>query len=1252
MQDNGTKLYTSSAWDDVKGGDGMECLIDYSDVNIQYGTYVRGQISRTTNHWGSATDIEPSSGNWVTPFIIDPVDPSVIYAGYEEIYKTTDRGNSWSTISSFSSGNFDAMAIAPSNNQVLYVSTGSNIWVTVDGGSNWTNINSTLPLGSSNITYIAVKGDDQNTVWVSLSGYNNNNVYESTDGGSSWTNISAGLPGIPAYSIVQNTQSTGEVQLYVGTELGVYFKKGSDNWVEFNTGLPNVKIGELEIFYDAIALNSKLYAATYGRGLWVTNVEEPNNDLASITTSSIADITHNSATVGGEVVSEGASSVTERGIVWNLTGSPTTSDNKVIDGSVGTGSYTTSLSGLTAETTHYVKAYAINSHGTAYGAIVSFNTLSETPGIETSNPTNITNSTATVGGDISYEGASAITERGIVWNLTGDPTTSDNKIVEGSTGTGVFTVSMSGLSASTMYYVKAYASNTNGTSYGSEVNFMTLCDAISSLPYIQNFDGFTTSSGPGCSNEEFEQEDCWMNDHLNDETDWAPWSGSTSSSSTGPNDDISGGGNYLYTEASGSCTNLTASLLSPIFDFSTTDNQELVFYYNMYGTSMGSLKIDLHYNGTWHDGINVNWGGIIASSISGNQGQGWNKAVADISAADTYSDVQIRFSGTTGSSFTSDIALDNIEIREKYICTPPSSQASGIVASDVTYNEATLSWTSDGDHVIVVAKEESAPSITPENGDSYAANSIFGSGDNLGSGSFVIYTGADETVSITSLNEATEYYFAVYKYNEGDYCYNLISPATGNILTAGYCSSEATSIYDSRIDEVIINTINNNTTSDCATYSDFTALSTDVEQGQTFTLSLTLGSCGGDYAKGAKVYVSDINSVTTTYTANIAIPSIFLGSVRMRIVCSETNDLSFIEPCGEYYYGETEDYTLNVVNECSEVLIEKQPEDTSACLGGNASFSVVATNANSYQWFKDENIIDGETNNSFAVNNVSSNDEADYTCLITGSCGSPVTTSIASLTLNTNATITAEPASIEVCEGETAEFTIVAAGTGLSYQWKKGTENVGTNSPTLSITLVTENDATDYSCVVSGTCNSIESNSANLSLKIATQITTQPADINTSVGDDITFSVVADGENLLYQWRFDGINIDGANEDSHQILSVVKDDAGEYTVTVSGDCGDVTSETANLSVTTGIQELSEFGIKVYPNPSEGIFNIQYSNLEKAVEVLIYSLDGKVVYNEKHFSQMNVINISDKAKGMYIVRFNFEDKSIVSNIILK
>lgn len=284
LQDNGTKLNVGTSWFDVKGGDGMECLIDYSDNNIQYGTYVNGQIDRTMNHWVNRTAIEPADagdGAWVTPYIINPVNPSTLYAGYAEVWKTTNRGDSWTQISNLSVGNYiRSMAIAPSDTMTLYVAGFSNIYKTNNNGGVWTNISSGLPTSNSQITYIAVKHDDPNTVWVTFGNYTAAKVFETTDGGANWTNISSGLPGIPVYTIVQNKLGTSGVQLYVGTEVGVYYKNGTNDWISYNNGLPNVKIGELEIYYGSTVQTSKLRAATYGRGLWETPLDYPSTPMS------------------------------------------------------------------------------------------------------------------------------------------------------------------------------------------------------------------------------------------------------------------------------------------------------------------------------------------------------------------------------------------------------------------------------------------------------------------------------------------------------------------------------------------------------------------------------------------------------------------------------------------------------------------------------------------------------------------------------------------------------------------------------------------------------------------------------------------------------------------------------------------------------------------------------------------------------------------------------------------------------------
>lgn len=319
LQDNGTKLLAYGKWYDVKGGDGMECIIDYTNVNIQYGTYVNGQISRTVDHWHNEVEIQPvdaGSGAWVTPYIIHPTDPQILFAGYSDVWKTQDNGNSWSKISSLSlSTPITSMAIAPSNPEVLYIAIYNKIWKTVNGGDSWAVITGSLPVITSDITSIAVKNDDANTVWVTLSGFNSNKVFQSILGGTTWVNISIGLPPIPVNSIVQNKQSLDEVHLFVGTDFGVFFKKGINDWVAYNSNLPNVKVSELEIYYAPYMDSSVLKAATYGRGLWESFIiisDSPvagnaNTDSHCISSSNVLTLKNYAGTVQWQSSSDGVS---------------------------------------------------------------------------------------------------------------------------------------------------------------------------------------------------------------------------------------------------------------------------------------------------------------------------------------------------------------------------------------------------------------------------------------------------------------------------------------------------------------------------------------------------------------------------------------------------------------------------------------------------------------------------------------------------------------------------------------------------------------------------------------------------------------------------------------------------------------------------------------------------------------------------------------------------------------------------------
>jgi uncharacterized protein (TIGR02145 family) len=225
--------------------------------------------------------------------------------------------------------------------------------------------------------------------------------------------------------------------------------------------------------YHVRAYATNAAGTAYGNDVTFTS-SAPDAVLPDVTTSAVSGITVSSATGSGNVTSDGGGTVTVRGVCWNISGNPTTSDSKTTDGT-GTGLFTSSITGLTASTIYYVRAYATNSAGTAYGNQVSFATSDPAPLLPTLTTTAITgisSSSATSGGNITGDGGAGITVRGVCWSISSNPTTSDSKTGDGS-GIGIFSSNLSGLSANTLYYIRAYATNSSGTAYGNQVTFTT-----------------------------------------------------------------------------------------------------------------------------------------------------------------------------------------------------------------------------------------------------------------------------------------------------------------------------------------------------------------------------------------------------------------------------------------------------------------------------------------------------------------------------------------------------------------------------------------------------------------------------------------------------------------------------------------------------------------------------------------------------------------------------------------------------------
>ncbi|MCP5108009.1 MAG: hypothetical protein GY950_31760, partial [bacterium] len=196
----------------------------------------------------------------------------------------------------------------------------------------------------------------------------------------------------------------------------------------------------------------------------------------TVDTPTSADITPTTATLGGNVSSINGANVTERGVYWSTTDGftpPGQGTNVSETGDWGTGAFTVPVTGLPPGTTIYFRAYAVNSAGTGYSAQDSFPTPPLPPTVTTDAVTNITATTATCGGDVTLDGGAPVTSRGVCWSTSTGPTVAlSTKTTDGS-GTGSFTSSITGLTPATTYYVRAYAVNSAGTSYGNEVSFDT-----------------------------------------------------------------------------------------------------------------------------------------------------------------------------------------------------------------------------------------------------------------------------------------------------------------------------------------------------------------------------------------------------------------------------------------------------------------------------------------------------------------------------------------------------------------------------------------------------------------------------------------------------------------------------------------------------------------------------------------------------------------------------------------------------------
>lgn len=281
-QDNGSSVWSSDVdeWYDWLSADGMEAIVDWSNPDHIYGTRQRGQIFESQNRGRSDSrrvTIPYGTASWVAPFEQDPINANTIYLGQNKVYKKVGNGD-WIAISQTFNRDLDHIKIAPSNNHIIYAAFDNQLYKTSTGGGIWTNI-SGIP---GNINAIAIHPYNPNKVAIAVSG--TSNVLITENGGQNWVSYKKNLPLLNPYTLVWDKEDNNG--LYLGMDYGIYYINDElTEWILYSNGMPNVKISELEINYPT----NKIYAATYGRGVWASTLY----GIDDVTTA--IDINHNSS---------------------------------------------------------------------------------------------------------------------------------------------------------------------------------------------------------------------------------------------------------------------------------------------------------------------------------------------------------------------------------------------------------------------------------------------------------------------------------------------------------------------------------------------------------------------------------------------------------------------------------------------------------------------------------------------------------------------------------------------------------------------------------------------------------------------------------------------------------------------------------------------------------------------------------------------------------------------------------------------
>ncbi|MDX2359222.1 MAG: T9SS type A sorting domain-containing protein [Crocinitomicaceae bacterium] len=1284
LQDNGGYAYVGGAWKVWYGADGMEAGVDRNNSNIIYGMIQNGSMYRTTNGANTGNGLgSPESGRWVTPMQMDPNNDRVL-AGYNDLHEY-DYATGWNQISTF---NFPellrSIEIYETNSDIILVGTDDNIYKTTNGGTSFTDITGSLSSVTATITSIEVNPTNADEIWISFGGWNGaQHIYHTSDNGANWNNITGSLPNLPCNIVKFDPAGSGGI--YVGTDIGVYFRDNlTGSWVQYMNNLPNVIVNDLEINNNANVIR----AGTFGRGVWESGVYTiSDNDIGvsavispdeaycnvnsfdpivTLTNYGTLDIT--TATIDYDIDGVGGLTYNWTGLLVSGSSVDITLPTMTTTGGAHTFNATSSVpNGVADEEPNndiFSKTFTI----TLGGEIVDFQIIPDCWGSEISWEI-LDAGTQVISGGPYSDGISGtvITEAHCI-----QPGCYDFVIYDGY-GDGMYGSQYGSCTVDGYYNLTNSIGDTlmellavNADYGSSENNTFCLVSALAA--------NFSASSTVICEGGTVDFSDNSLGNPI--QWDWS-FPGGTPLTSMQQNPT-----GIIYNSVGVYDVQLI------INDGVEADTLLLVDFITVNSANSGTQSITACDSYTWSansttytsTGIYVetltNVGGCDSIATLDLTINNTSSGAQSVSACDSYfwsaNGQTYTASGSFTSTLTNAAGCDSTATLNLTMGNSNSGSSNITACTSYTWSATAQMYTSSGIFVAALTNVSGCDSTATLN----------------------------LTITNVSASTATEAACNTYTWAIDGNTYTSSGMYTSTIPNAAGCDSVITLDLTIYPDQASIENVsacgsytwpaNGTTYTMNGSYSVLLSSINGCDSLATLNLTMsssaatsqTIASCGPYTWSATGATYSIAGNYSTTLTSSTGCDSI----VTLYLTINSSNSgFADVTACDSYtwsangtnYIGSgSYAVTLTNVDGCDSIATLNLTINNSS-IGGTDNVSA----CNSYTWLANGNTYSTSGLYSTVVSSSLGCDSTIMLDLIinTSNAGSATVTACDSYnwsangqTYTTDGSYAATLTNIAGCDSVATLNLIVNASSASSltitecdqYTWPTDGNTYSTSGNyvavlqntvgcdsvvTLDLTINYSNGSTDVisSCEpytwIDGTTYTMSNNTAFLVLTnsagcdstINLDLTMNSVDNGLTIVNEITFEANAAG--VGYQWLDCNDAYSVINGETSQTFVATSN--GNYAVEVTGaNCTD-TSLCYNVS-TVSLDELSQYNVSLYPNPTEGWFKVIYDG-NFNVDVLVHDMKGKILSRIDNVSSNQIINIDELASGMYLVRLASE-----------